>query len=361
MLFLTRWFGVTGSDAERSLAREQSDIEEIVEKVLLMQANAAAKQHRPLGRGTHAKGVCARAQFEVFDVTVGRDPGLAVRLAKGIFRTPGVYPAIVRFANSDPSINSDFKADVRSLSFSVDFTREGTAVPDANVGRQDFSLQNATTLPINDARAFLATMKVLTASSPAAGLLSLPFRDKLRVLRTLLLAQLQARQIIKPYQQLRYWSTVPFRHGPIDIVKYSATPSQDNPARPLQKSNPNALQDDLIRHLKEDSEMSGFDFGLQFLDASRMTYWGKRRDANFWIENASVEWSEAEAPFHTVARLTLLSKSQLRLDACEATYFDVTGNSTPDSKPLGSINRARRSGEVASRKARMRTDSSREP
>ena len=83
-----------------------------------------------------------------------------------------------------------------------------------------------------------------------------------------------------------------------------------------------------------------------------MTYWGKRRDANFWIENASVEWNEAEAPFHTVARLTLLSKSQLQPDAGEATYFDVTGHSTPDSIPLGSINRARGPAEVASRKAR---------
>ena len=60
--------------------------------------------------------------------------------------------------------------------------------------------------------------------------------------------------------------------------------------------------------------MSAFDFGLQFLDADRMTYWGKRRDASFWIENASVRWNEAEAPFHTVARLTLLSKSQLQPD-----------------------------------------------
>ena len=255
--------------------------------------------------------ICARAQFEVFDVTVGRDPALAARLAKGIFAKPGVYPAIVRFGNADPKMNSDFKPDVRSLSFSVDLTRDGTAVPDANVGRQDFSLQNATTLPINDSPAFLATMKLLTASNPAAGLWSLPFKDKLRVLRTLALVQLQAHQKIKPYQQLRYWSNVPFRHGPIDVVKQSATPFPDNPARPLQRSNPNALQDELIRHLKEDGKMSGFDFGLQFLDADRMTYWGKRQDANFWIENASVEWKEAEAPFHTVARLTLLAKSQL--------------------------------------------------
>jgi hypothetical protein len=352
MLFLTRWFGVTGSDAERSLAREQSDIKEITERVLLMQANAAAQQRRPLRRGTHAKGICARAQFEVFDVTVGRDRGLATRLARGIFATPGVYPAIVRFANSDPKANSDFKADVRSLSFSVDLTRDGTAIPGENVDRQDFSLQNATTLPLNDSPAFLALMKVLTASNPLAGLWSLPFRDKLRVLRTLALVQLQARQKIKPYQQLRYWSNVPFRHGPIDVVKQSATPFPENPARPLQRSNPNALRDELIRHLNEDGKMGGFDFGLQFLDADRMTYWGERQDANFWIENASVEWNEMEAPFHTVGRLTLLSKSQLPLNTSEATYFDVTGHSTPDSMPLGSINRARGPAEVASRKAR---------
>jgi hypothetical protein len=73
-------------------------------------------------------------------------------------------------------------------------------------------------------------MTLLTASNPAAGLLSLPFKDKLRVVRTLVLAQLQAHQTIKPYQQLRYWSNVPFSHGPIDVVKHSATPSSDNPA-----------------------------------------------------------------------------------------------------------------------------------
>jgi hypothetical protein len=357
MVFLTRWFGVTESDAERNLTREKSDIEEIAKKSLLMQTNAAAQQHRPLCRGTHAKGVCARARFEVFDVTVERDPLQATRLAKGIFAKPDVYPAVVRFANADPNMNSDFKPDVRSLSFSVELTRDGKAVPDANLGRQDFSLQNATTLPINDAPAFLATMKLLTASNQAAGLWSLPVRDKFRVLRTLALAELQARQTIKPYQQLRYWSTVPFRHGPIDVVKYSATPSPDNPACPLQRSNPKGLQDELIRHLKEDGKMSCFDFGIQFLDVDKMTYWGKHRDASFWIENASVEWNEAEAPFHTVAKLTLLPNSQLSLDVSEATYFDVTGNSTPDRTPVGSINRARWPAEVASRNARMRADS----
>jgi hypothetical protein len=284
-----------------------------------------------------------------------------MRLAKGIFARPGVYPAIVRFGNADPRKNSDFKADVRSLSFSVDLTRGGATVSDAPSGRQDFSLQNTKTLPINDASAFLALSKILTASNPAAAMWSLLFKDKLRVLRTIALVQPQMHQTIKPYQQLRYESNVPFCHGPIDVVKYSATPSPDNPARPLQRHNPNGLQDELIRHVQEDSKMSSFDFGVQFLDAGRMTYWGKHRDANFWIENASIDWNEKDAPFHTIARLTLLPKSHLQPDAADAVYFDVTGNSTPDSTPLGSINRARHPAEVASRKARMRADKSSEP
>src|SRR5437660_880841 len=145
MVFLTRWFGVTESEADRDPSREKVDIEAIVEKSLLMQSTAAAKQQRSLCRGTHAKGVCARAQFEVFDVTHGHEPALATRLAKGIFAKPSVYPAVVRFANADASVNSDFNADVRSLSFSVDLAAEGIAASDSRADRQDFWMQNATT------------------------------------------------------------------------------------------------------------------------------------------------------------------------------------------------------------------------
>ena len=178
MLWLTRWFGVTASDAERDLARERSELDELVEKVLLLQSSSAKQQNRSLRRGTHAKGVCARAQFEVLDVKHGREPELAARLAKGIFAKPGVYPAIVRFGNADPKVNSDFKPDVRSLSFSVDLTRSANSASEANGGRQDFSLQNAPPLPINDAAAFLATMKLLTASNPAVGLWKSAFQGQ---------------------------------------------------------------------------------------------------------------------------------------------------------------------------------------
>ena len=271
MLFLTRWFGVTASEAERNLTAEPAIIDEIVQHILAMQRNVAAQQHRRLARGTHAKGVCARAQFEIPDVTAGRDRVLATRLAQCIYARPGIYPAIVRFANSDPHVNSDFKGDVRALSFFVELA------PGTNTARQDYSMQSATTLPLNDAAAFLAAMKVLTAPNPARGAWSLSFPDKLRFARSMLLVQSQIRQPIRPYQQLRYWSDVPFRHGATEVVKYCATPRPGYPARALQKDNPNSLQDALIRHLTEDAEMSCFDFGLQFLDTEKMTYWASAR------------------------------------------------------------------------------------
>jgi hypothetical protein len=352
MLLLSKWFGVTTSDAERSLDIEQAYAEEIVKHVLTMQMDAAATQHRPLCRGTHAKGVCARAQFEVWGPNPERNLALETRVAKGIFAKPGIYPATIRFANSDPHVNADRKADVRSLSFSVDLTLGGTVVSAFGVERQDFSMQSASTLPLNDARTFLATMRVLTASNPLKGLASLPFRDQRRVVRAIALAQLQSRKPLKPYQQLRYWSTVPFRHGATDVVKQSATPSPSNPAKPLQWDVPDALRDEFVRHIKEDAALSSFDIGLQFLDTDRMTYAGERRDASFWIENASIEWNERQTPFHPVARLTILPISQLSSEESDSTYFDVTQHCAPESEPVGSINRARWRAEAASRQAR---------
>jgi len=131
MLFLTRWFGVTGSDAERNLAREKSEIEEIVEMTLLP-AEECCRAAAPVALPWYpCEGRLRRAEFEVLDVAAGRHPLLAARLAKGIFKKPGVYPATVRFGNADPKVNSDFRPDVRSLSFSVDLTRDGTAAASA--------------------------------------------------------------------------------------------------------------------------------------------------------------------------------------------------------------------------------------
>src|SRR5204862_6129509 len=101
----------------------------------------------PPGGGTHTKGVCVGASFEVFDraAAIG-DPALKARLARGLFAAPGVYPAIVRFANAASTYRRDSDHDVRALSFAVELP-VGITGPQA--GRIDFSMNNAPAFPIN--------------------------------------------------------------------------------------------------------------------------------------------------------------------------------------------------------------------
>jgi mono/diheme cytochrome c family protein len=338
---------------ERRLPTEEADTAEIVRDILIIQARYASKQHRPLGRGTHTKGICARATFEIFDAAqLGVDAEIAARLAKGVFARPGVYQATVRFANGASQIYADSKPDVRALSFAVEFPA-GVAGPEPF--RHDFSMNNATTFPINDPHAFASFMKVAAADGVAAGLkrfFSLPFSDMWGIVQTAARGVRQKRTPLRPYQQTRYWSNVPFLHGRENAVKYSAIPHAGNPGQPVRKG-PTVLRDELIRHLNEDPQMAAFDFGVQFLDAARMKWRGSLQEPSFWVENASKEWPEAQAPFHVVGRLTLTRASQMTTEDCSAQYIDVTEHSTPESRPIGGINRARWFAESASRKMRL--------
>ena len=363
------------------------DIDAIVRGFLAQQARAAADQSRPLRRGTHAKGICVRARFDVPDLAGAGDAELAARLAVGVFARPGVYPAVARFANSDPTVNSDWQRDVRGLSFSVDLSASGQVPPlrgEDAVGtstgrvvrdtsgsphaalpaepggapptqriRQDWSLQSAPTLPFDDTRAFAVFGRVLAARNEAVGLAAASPDDRLLFARTkAAVVQQQRQQVVRPYQKLRYWSNVPFRYGSRDIVKYSASPRPANPARPLVIGNPQALRDELLRHLNDDENMSVFDVSVQFLDVGRMRFERTPRDAAFWVENASVEWPEDEAPFHTVATLTLERGGALADDECEGMFIDVNACSLPEHEPVGRLNVARRAAEAASRRAR---------
>jgi hypothetical protein len=350
-----------GVGFERPKASEAADIAEIVRGILAVQARFGRIQHRLPGRGTHTKGVCLRGTFEVFDLSTRiSDPQLAARLARGVFVKPGVYPATIRFANAASLVQRDSKPDVRALSFAIDVPA-GVVAPQAQ--RLDFSMNDATTFPINDAHAFASFMRVKAAGSGWAQLkafLGLPWPDKREFMTTARLGLRQVRGGLHPYQLTRFWSTVPFLHGTDQAVKYSAIPAPSNAARPVGRGA-SVLRDELLRHVTQDAEMSSFDFGLQLLDVDRMTFKGERREPSFWVENAAVEWNERESPFHIVGRLTLERASILHDDDCRRMYIDVTEHSTADTRPIGSINRARWAAESESRRARFKAASEAAP
>lgn len=341
------------AELERKPATEDADVLEIVRTILITQAQNAAAQKKPLERGTHAKGIALRAEFEVLDVTAGRDPALSARLAKGIYAHPGVYPAVVRFANAEARAYPDSRPDLRAMSFHIEAP---AGVVGADATRLDYSAQTASTFTINNVHSFAVLMRLLSAvglKGKLKALWALPLMDLLGLMATLGRAVKQQRGTPKrAYQQLRYWSTVPFRQGTDDAVKYSLTANANNTGE-VDWNHPNGLREDLKRHVNHDKQMAEFEFGLQLLDTDAMTRRWRKRSAEYWIENAAVEWNEDQAPFHTVARLRLLPNSVLTPEETAAQYIDVTGHSLPESRPLGGINRGRWAAEVASRTARQ--------
>jgi hypothetical protein len=341
------WFMPHGEEAR---ATEAEDTAALTRGILAIQQRYATQQNRPLGRGTHTKGMAVRGVFEVFDLfqTIP-DRALAARLAQGLFARPGTYDATLRFANADSHVFPDPNKDVRACSIAVEVP---PGLLGRDVTRQDFSMNNARVFPINDAHSFAIATNVAVAPSVLRGVMALPFRDKMAFVRMAVLGALQEKPAKVAFQQTSYWSTVPFHHGPADVIKYAVFASPGNYAQPLSTAI-NCLQDELSRHVNNDLHMSCFDVGLQLLDVDAMTYFGRRRTPSFWIENASVEWKDSQAPFHIVGRVTLVAQSVISAEEVARMWIDVTTNSAPDCKPMGGINRARPVGEEASRHARL--------
>ena len=339
---------------ERPRSTEADDIRQIVRGILTLQARFAKAEHGPLERGTHAKGICARAVFEVLDVRrVVRDPRLAARLARGLFAQPGTYPATVRFANASGQVRSDAVRDVRALSFAVEVP-PGARRP--AVTRLDFSANSAPIFPINDAHAFATLMRVLSAGGAwpsSAPSWSLPLGDICaRSAASACSARSRRSSPVRAYQALRYWSTVPFRHGADEAIKYSAIPSPENPVQPLAPG-PNCLRDELARHLRDDARDEHV--GVRAAAARRRgddAVGPAPRSELLGRERRGRMEARPRRRFTSSAASRSCPLSELSDEAARAMYIDVTEHTAPGSEPIGSINRARWSAESSSREAR---------
>src|SRR5205814_1708045 len=107
------------------------------------------------------------------------------------------------------TIQADSKRDVRALSFAVELPA-GVVGPDS--ARLDYSMNNASTFPINDAHAFAAFMRVQGAEGffgHLKALLSLSFKDMKGFFQTAVRGMRQQNTKPIPYQQTRFWSNVP--------------------------------------------------------------------------------------------------------------------------------------------------------
>jgi hypothetical protein len=118
-------------------------------------------------------------------------------------------------------------------------------------------------------------------------------------------------------------------------VHYALTPKEAaNGAAVPKGASSEYLGEELAARLRRGPVV--YDFRVQFY----------RDETKTPIEDASVEWREADAPFDTVARLTLLQQdlSSVRgrkiAEAIEGYSFDPW-HATEDFRPLGNMMRAR--------------------
>jgi hypothetical protein len=279
------------------------------------------------GRGLHFKSQLGlEAELEVL-------PDLPEHARVALFARPAKYRAYVRFSNGAGARQSDRKGDVRGVAIKVVGVAGKKVIPGMeNAVTQDFLMIRTPSTPFRNADEFVPV--VVGAVSPPFGIiragLAVGFGRLFHILRDTL------RGFSVPTLSLattRYFSAAPIRFGAY-AVHYALTPDAHAAAGAKAGVSADYLADELAARLREGPVV--YDFQVQFFVDEAKTP----------IEDASVEWKEADAPFVTVARLTLpkqdvASESGRRLaEQLDGFAFDPW-HAVEELRPLGNIMRAR--------------------
>jgi len=311
---------------ERDDPSEDAAIEAIAAMLL-----ASVRSNTPPGsvarRDAHPKHhAIVRAEFQV-------EADLPADLRHGLFAAPRSYPAWIRLSNGSPRIRSDGKRDQRGLAIKLLDVPGRKVLPDeADASTQDFVLASYPRFFIRSVADYVAFTRA-AATRRKSTLFSYffqgpPWRWRIHELRALLGSLQPAGDLLA----LRYWSQTAYRLGP-HAVKYSVGPIAGGGGAAVR---PERSADFLRERLA--ARLARAPAQLAFLVQRRTD------PASMPIEDATLEWSEARAPFVRVATITIPVQ---RFDSVEqmalAEQMAFTPwHTLPDHRPLGGINRARR-------------------
>lgn len=259
-----------------------------------------------------------RAEFIV-------EPNLPPEWRVGIFREPVVYSAWIRYSNQNAQIQSDLKGDIRGMAIKLmDVPGEKLLTPHQFVDTQDFVLISTNVFVTRDVAEFDAMVKAMVGGA-------LPmlwfFATHLRATWNLLSSMKKAGNPLA----LRYWSATPYLFGK-HAVKYSARPTSEvNDCIPVNAGR------DFLRHAMAEQLRRGevrFDFMAQKqIDPDTMP-----------IEDPGVPWSETASPFFKLATIRIPQQdcdTEDQRRQGENMSFNPW-HSLAEHRPLGGINRARR-------------------
>ncbi|HYV47965.1 MAG TPA: catalase family protein [Myxococcaceae bacterium] len=299
-------------------------------EVLASQLNAIQKRRAQknggVTRALHAKGLGVTAELTVL-------PDIDPRARAGIFAAPGTFRAYLRYSNGSGLRQHDKVGDVRGLAIKLLGVPGKKIIPALeNAPTQDFLLVQSPTTPFRNAEEFMAFVRA--AESPATLLPKVLFHfgplSGLRLIRKLVAG---VSRPVPSVATARYYSAAPIRWGD-QAVHLALTPHAASPAEARTPEGHDGIGEEMTARLAAGPVT--YDFQLQFF----------KDEASTPIEDASVEWKEADAPFVTVARLTIPKQDMRSPRGQKIAAFVETLSFDPwhapvEFRPLGNIMRAR--------------------
>jgi len=303
------------SNEEEVPANEDAATQQIVQ--MIEESVRAEAKNGLARRDAHAKAHgCVQAQFRVLD-------NLPEEVRVGIFGEARAYPAWIRYSNGSGKMQDDSVGDARGMAIKL------MGVERSDSSTQDFLMISHPVFFVRNAADYVEFQKTLSEESPLKfffpGFNPINFRlHEFRIANAI-----RGTKVSNPLYA-RYWSTTPYRFGDTEM-KFSARPC-GGVSRFVETSSPNFLRENMQHHLAQSEAC--FDFLVQL----------RELPSEMPIEDPTIEWSEKNAPFIPVARITIPDQtftSPEQRAFCENLSF-TPWHTIPEHRPLGGINRVRK-------------------
>ena len=332
------WKEVYSGGSPEAEARQFATFTDRIKRV---QAQIKAREHAPfIRRAFHAKihaGITeyvgiADAEFRIL-------PDISEDLQIGIFQPSATYQATVRFSSASGAIQADATPDLRGVALRVNTDRGNF---------YDFLMTDAPASHARDAWQFMVAAEAMASRWKIISLFKLLGGLGLAETWRMLQALMKESRKIDSLANDQFWSRAPYRFGPY-AVKFTLQASGSAPGSSAA-SGESYLKEDFIERLLRGPIT--FDFKVQ-------RYVNEVKTP---IEDGTVEWKESDAPFEAIAQL-VIPQQDLRTASAKETEILVDNlefnpwNTTEEFRPLGNLNRARRTVYQASADYRSgRTD-----
>ncbi|VVP48624.1 hypothetical protein PS900_05262 [Pseudomonas fluorescens] len=312
-----------------------ADNEAAMTRDIIQTAVRIVDQHRESTRylrDAHAKAHgCVKAEVQVL-------PELPGELRQGVFSEPGkIWQATMRLSNGNAYPQFDSIRDARGMAIKL-FDVPGKQLLSDQQGRseQDFVMFNHPNFFVSNVAEY--RQNVAAQADGKKMMAFFPGRDpRTWQVRHLFIALATLAPAPSSPTQTTYFSVSPYKFGEAN-AKFRVMPDPDNcPAYNLPEQNRklrNFLRNALNQQLSTDRMPACFALQIQ------------RQDANKYmpIEDTSIEWSESDAPFETVARIKVPAQDfdtpALNLQCDNQSFNPWFG--VEAHRPIGGINRLRK-------------------